>query len=154
MTAMTDLLALLNRFENAAGVYERSTSKADRDELHAARRAILERDAELVAEVAALRERNFALVSCLDDQKMEAAAALVEREAELVKALERANAQITLLTEAHSIAGEANRSAWQIAERDGQDTNWEGHRKQLMHALETSHEALSAILHPKPKAAE
>jgi hypothetical protein len=39
---MTSLLNLLDRFENAAGVYERSDDPADRDELHAARRAIME----------------------------------------------------------------------------------------------------------------
>lgn len=44
---MVSLLTLLNRFENAAGVYERSDKKADRDELHAARRAIMEAFEEL-----------------------------------------------------------------------------------------------------------
>ncbi len=44
------LLSMLDRFENAAGVYERSDDPADRDELHAARRAIMERVEELQAE--------------------------------------------------------------------------------------------------------
>lgn len=43
---MTTLLSKLDRFEQAAVTYETSTAKADRDELHAARRAIMEREAE------------------------------------------------------------------------------------------------------------
>lgn len=46
---MTSLLTLLNRFEDAAGTYERCDTTRTRDELHAARRAIVEREAELVA---------------------------------------------------------------------------------------------------------
>lgn len=44
------LLSMLDRFEQAAVTYKTSTKKADRDELHAARRAIMEAFADVEAE--------------------------------------------------------------------------------------------------------
>lgn len=50
-------------------------------------------------------------------------------------------AQVELLRECHNFADEALRSAWSIAERDGKNTYWEGHRAQLRAALDAHHAA-------------
>lgn len=54
-------------------------------------------------------------------------------------------AQVELLREAHTEANQALRSAWEIAERDGRETNWAGHRAQLRASLEASHAAMAAL---------
>lgn len=51
--------------------------------------------------------------------------------------LEILRAQVELLRECHETAEQALRSAMPIAERDGRETNWSGHRAQLRHALDT-----------------
>lgn len=57
-------------------------------------------------------------------------------------------AKVELLREAHHLANEALRSAWAIAEREGQDVNWTGHRAQLLASLEASHAAMAALSPP------
>lgn len=59
--------------------------------------------------------------------------------------LEILRARVELLREAHSLANEALRSAWSIAEREGRDVNWAGHRAQLRASLEASHAAMAAL---------
>lgn len=60
-------------------------------------------------------------------------------------------ARVELLREAHQMANEALRSAWSIAERDGRETNWAGHRAQLRASLDASHAAMAAIMSaPRP----
>jgi hypothetical protein len=54
-------------------------------------------------------------------------------------------AQVALLKECHDAADQALRSAMSIAERDGKNTNWSGHRAQLRAALDYYHEANSAF---------
>lgn len=54
-------------------------------------------------------------------------------------------AQVELLREAHVLANEALRSAWEVAEREGKNTNWLGHRAQLRVSLEASHAAMAAL---------
>ncbi|KAB1068755.1 hypothetical protein [Methylobacterium planeticum] len=54
-------------------------------------------------------------------------------------------AQVGLLAEAHDLANQALRSAWSIAEREGQSVNWSGHRAQLRASLDASHAALNAL---------
>ena len=51
--------------------------------------------------------------------------------------LEMLRAQVELLRECHETAEQALRSAMSVAERDGRETNWSGHRAQLRHALDT-----------------
>lgn len=51
--------------------------------------------------------------------------------------LEILRAQVELLRQCHETADQALRSAMAIAERDGKDTNWSGHRAQLRHTLDT-----------------
>lgn len=46
-------------------------------------------------------------------------------------------AQVKLLRECHDTAEQALKSAMAIAERDGRDTYWPGHRAQVRHALDT-----------------
>lgn len=46
-------------------------------------------------------------------------------------------AQVELLRECHDTAEQALRSAMSIADREGRETNWSGHRAQLRHALDT-----------------
>lgn len=70
--------------------------------------------------------------------------------ARMVDRYQRLQATVTVLTEAHAIASEANRSTWQIAERDGAETNWPAFRTSLRNALETSHEALNTVLGNRP----
>ncbi len=59
--------------------------------------------------------------------------------------IEVLRAQVGLLAEAHDLANQALRSAWSIAEREGQGVNWSGHRAQLRASLEASHAALNAL---------
>lgn len=54
-------------------------------------------------------------------------------------------AQVELLREAHELANQALRSAWQVAEREGKETNWSGHRAQLRASLEASHAAMNSL---------
>lgn len=54
-------------------------------------------------------------------------------------------ARVELLREAHVLANVALQSAWAVAEREGRDTNWQGHRAQLRASLEASHAALTAL---------
>jgi hypothetical protein len=59
--------------------------------------------------------------------------------------IEMMRARVELLREAHQLANQALRSAWAVAERDGKDTNWPGHREQLRESLEASHAAMAAL---------
>jgi hypothetical protein len=59
--------------------------------------------------------------------------------------LDLLRAQVELLREAHTLANQALRSAWQIAEREGRETNWAGHRAQLRESLDASHAAMAAL---------
>jgi hypothetical protein len=54
-------------------------------------------------------------------------------------------AQVALLREAHDLANQALRSAWSVAEREGRETNWPGHRAQLRASLDASHAALQCL---------
>ena len=54
-------------------------------------------------------------------------------------------AQVKILEEAHTVANGALRSAWQIAEREGRETNWSGFRASLRYSLDVSHEVLNSI---------
>jgi hypothetical protein len=54
-------------------------------------------------------------------------------------------ARVMLLREAHDLANQALRSAWAVAEREGRDTNWAGHREQLDASLDASHAALATF---------
>lgn len=63
----------------------------------------------------------------------------------------RLQASVELLREAHELANSALRSAWQIAERDGRQTNWEGFRAQLRASLEASHAAINALGNTPPQ---
>jgi len=45
-------------------------------------------------------------------------------------------AQVELLREAHDMASQALRSSMSIAEREGKDTHWSGHRAQVRAALD------------------
>lgn len=58
-------------------------------------------------------------------------------------------AKVKLLEEAHLAANQALRSAWQIAKRDGRDTNWAGFRASVRYSLEVSHAALAALAPPR-----
>ncbi len=57
-------------------------------------------------------------------------------------------ARVELLREAHTLANQALRSAWCVAERDGQETNWPAFRASLRASLEASHAALAALSDP------
>jgi hypothetical protein len=59
--------------------------------------------------------------------------------------LEILRAQVELLREAHTLANGALRSAWQVAERDGLETNWPGFRACLRESLDASHAAINAL---------
>lgn len=59
--------------------------------------------------------------------------------------IEILRAQVELLREAHDMANEALRSAWSVAEREGRETNWAGHRAQLRASLDASHTALQCL---------
>jgi hypothetical protein len=59
--------------------------------------------------------------------------------------LEILRAQVELLREAHTFANGALRSAWQVAERDGRETNWPSFRESLRASLEASHAAINAL---------
>lgn len=59
--------------------------------------------------------------------------------------LEILRARVELLREAHQLANQALRSAWAVAERDGKETNWPGHREQLRASLDASHAAMAAL---------
>jgi hypothetical protein len=54
-------------------------------------------------------------------------------------------AQVKLLKECHDSCDQALRSAMSIAERDGKDTNWAGHRAQLRETLAHYHAARAAF---------
>lgn len=54
-------------------------------------------------------------------------------------------ARVELLRGAHTLANGALRSAWQIADRNGRNTNWAGFREQLRMSLDASHAALNAL---------
>jgi hypothetical protein len=54
-------------------------------------------------------------------------------------------AQVKLMRECHDTAEQALRSAMSIAERDGRETNWNSHRAQLLHALDTYYVARQAF---------
>jgi hypothetical protein len=58
---------------------------------------------------------------------------------------EMLEAQVALLFECFTSCNEALRSAMEVAKRNGSDTNWEGHREQLRHALEIHHAALNSF---------
>lgn len=67
--------------------------------------------------------------------------------------LEIMTARVELLREAHEMANQALRTAYAVAEREGNNTNWKGHRAQLMASLEASHAALDALrAYPAPQA--
>lgn len=70
--------------------------------------------------------------------------------------LEILRAQVEVLREVHELANGALRSAWQIAEREGQRTNWPAFRETLRHSLEASHHALNllASIPASPKGGE
>ena len=59
--------------------------------------------------------------------------------------LEILRAQVKLMRECHDTAEQALRSAMSIADRDGRETNWSGHRAQLRHALDTYYVARQAF---------
>jgi hypothetical protein len=59
--------------------------------------------------------------------------------------IEILKAQVELLREAHTLANEALRSSWAIAERNGECTNWPAHRSQLRASLEASHAAMDSF---------
>lgn len=59
--------------------------------------------------------------------------------------IECLRARVELLREAHQMANGALRSAWSIAERDGRETDWPGHRAQLRASLDASHAAMAAL---------
>lgn len=63
----------------------------------------------------------------------------------MMTALEVMTARVELLREAHEMANEALRSAYAVAEREGENTNWKGHRARLKASLEASHAALDAL---------
>lgn len=54
-------------------------------------------------------------------------------------------AQVELLREAHTLANDALRSAWQVAMRDGKETNWPAFRATLRASLDASHAAMDAL---------
>jgi hypothetical protein len=54
-------------------------------------------------------------------------------------------AQVKLMRECHDSADQILRSAWQIAERDGRETNWSAFRGQLRFALDTYYIARQAF---------
>lgn len=58
---------------------------------------------------------------------------------------EMLTALVALLKECHDASNGALRSAMEIANRDGKDTNWAGHRAQLRHALEVHHAAAASF---------
>lgn len=58
---------------------------------------------------------------------------------------EMLTAQVALLKECHDACDQALRSAMSVAERDGRDTNWAGHRAQLREALDYYHAARAAF---------
>lgn len=60
-------------------------------------------------------------------------------------------AQVELLREAHDLANQALRSAWSVAEREGRETNWAGHRAQLCASLDASHAAMNALAATPPQ---
>lgn len=64
--------------------------------------------------------------------------------------LEVMTARVELLREAHTLANDALRSAWQVAERDGRNTNWPMFRSTLRASLEASHAAAAALRAYKP----
>lgn len=59
--------------------------------------------------------------------------------------LEILRARVELLAEAHRECNGALRSAYQVAERNGRETNWPGLRETLRYSLEISHAALAAL---------
>lgn len=59
--------------------------------------------------------------------------------------IEILRAQVELLRDAHDLANEALRSAWSIAEREGRETNWPGHRAQLRASLDASFAAMKCL---------
>lgn len=59
--------------------------------------------------------------------------------------LEILRAQVEVLREAHTLANGALRSAWQVAERDGRETNWSGFRTSLRASLDASHAAINCL---------
>lgn len=58
---------------------------------------------------------------------------------------EMLEARVALLKECHDASNEALRSAMLIADREGKDTDWAGHRAQLRHALDVHHAATATF---------
>lgn len=54
-------------------------------------------------------------------------------------------AQVQLLAEAHELANQALRSAWEVAEREGRRTNWPAFRATLSMSLDASHATMDAL---------
>lgn len=54
-------------------------------------------------------------------------------------------AQVELLREVHKLANDSLRSAWQVAERSGRETNWPAFRASLRMSLEASHAAMASL---------
>lgn len=59
-------------------------------------------------------------------------------------------AWVELLREAHTLANDALRSAWSVAEREGRETNWQGYRAVLRASLDASHAAMAALSSAPP----
>lgn len=64
---------------------------------------------------------------------------------DLLKEVHVLMAQVQLLKEAHTAANDALRSAWQVSEREGKETNWCGHREQVRYSLDVSHAAMASL---------
>lgn len=60
-------------------------------------------------------------------------------------------ARVELLREAHDLANQALRSAWQIAEREGREINWESFRGVLRASLDASHAAMASLRATPPQ---
>lgn len=62
-------------------------------------------------------------------------------------------AQVELLRECHEMADQALRSAMAVADRDGRNTNWSGHRAQLRAALDAYYAARQCFSSIPPRKA-
>lgn len=63
----------------------------------------------------------------------------------MISEIEILRARVELLREIHTMANQALRTAYAIADRNGRDTDWPRFRETLRMSLEASHAAMASL---------